>query len=341
MSFFANGNINPGLREMIKDETIVVVCSADDNYVMPLAVTIRSALEHLASNRKIVFFIIDGGIREHNKRKILKSLKLGQCEVEWLAKPDQRRLGADIRVSGHVTIAAYYRLFMPELLPEQYKKVIYLDCDLVVKEDLGQLWDIEMGEYCLLGVQDFRSPWVSSPLGLMNYQELGISPDCQYLNTGVLVINLQGWRNNNITDTAIKYLQQNRKNQRYHDQDVINALFAGKWGELDPRWNHQAILSPGEKEILWKDGGFPENVYNCMYRNPYIIHYAYKKPWSTLEKCPRNDEFFHYLDMTAWSGWRFTFWHWNWMRLVGKIKRLRSKFYLKSQGVRSTIFYSS
>ncbi len=317
------------------NEPIVVVCGADDNYAMPLAVTIRSALEHLAINRKIVFFIIDGGIKEQNKRKILKSVKSEQCDVQWLVKPDERRLGADVLISGHITIAAYYRLFIPELIPDQYNKAIYLDCDLVVKEDLGRLWDMEMGEYCLLGVQDYRAPYVSSPLGLINYHELGISPDCKYLNSGLLVINLQKWRTNNITDKAIKYLQTNKI--RWHDQDTLNGLFAGNWGELDPRWNHQGIINIVDQEILWKGSNFPEDIHTCLHQNPYIIHYAYIKPWNTLEKCPRNDEFFNYIDMTAWSGWRFTFWHWNWLKIVDKITRIKNEFYLKLRGTQTLI----
>ncbi len=309
---------------VVNDEPIVVVCAADDNYAMPLAVTMRSALEHLATNRKIVFFIIDGGIKEQNKQKILKSVKSEQCYVKWLAKPDERRLGADVWISGHITIASYYRLFLVELLPDQYKKIIYLDCDLVVKKDLGQLWDMEMGESYLLGVPDYKIPYLSSP-------------DCKYFNAGVLVINLQKWRANNITDKVNKYLQKNKGYITFHDQDVLNTLFAGNWGELDPRWNHQSIDTI-DQGLMWKEDKFPEDIYKYQHYKSYIIHYTSpKKPWNTLEKCPRNDEFFHYVDKTAWSGWRFTVWYWNWTRLVGRIKRLRSKFYLKLQGIGSTM----
>jgi lipopolysaccharide biosynthesis glycosyltransferase len=325
------------MNDTKNEQEIAVVCAADNNYAMPLAVTMRSALEHLATNRKIVLFIIDGGISVHNCRKILKSLKSDRCEVRWLPKPDDRLCGADILISGHITIATYYRLFIVELLPKGYKKVIYLDCDLVVKVDLGRLWDADIEDYYLLGVQDYKVPYVSSPLGLTNYRELGLSPDCKYFNAGVFALDLQKWQNDRLTEKAIKYIQEHKEHIRFWDQDVLNALLAGKWGELDLRWNHHGVLSAKEQEWLWQGSIFPEDISKYQHYQPYIIHYAsYKKPWNTLEKSPRNDEFINYLDKTAWSGWRFTFWHWNWKRLLERIKRFRREFYLKLPFIKLT-----
>lgn len=75
-------------KSIVLEEPIVVVCAADDKYAMPLAVVARSALENLKSDRKMILFVIDGGITTFNKRKILRSLDSSRCEVTFIPKPD-------------------------------------------------------------------------------------------------------------------------------------------------------------------------------------------------------------------------------------------------------------
>lgn len=315
----------------LDSDSIVVVCAADDGYAMPLAVTIRSALENLKGNRKITLFIIDGGIRERNKRKILKSLNSDKCDIKWIPRPDdllgkievcRQPTFGDEPVSEHITIATFYRMLIPELLPHQFKKAIYLDSDLVVIGDLGQLWDIDMGENYLLAVQEVLTPYVSSPLGLVNYRELGLSPECKYLTPGVLVINLEKWRADRISAKCVEYLHQNREYVRWHDTDVLNAVLAGKWGELHPRWNQMSFVY---RCSSWKDSPFSEDVFNDLVHNPYIVHFASPaKPWNSREKHPFKHLFFQYLDMTDWSGWRFTISRRLWRRLGREMKQIRS-----------------
>lgn len=300
-------------------KSIVVVCAADNGYAMPLAVMICSVIENLKSDCKLDLFVIDGGIKEYNKRKIIRALESAQWDVKWVQPPDG--LLEKMKLSGHITVATYYRLLIPELLPRQFKKAIYLDSDLIVNEDLGKLWNIDMGENYLLAVQDTSIPYVSSPGGLVNYKELGILPNHKYFNAGVLVINLEKWRAERIDAKVIKYLEQNRDCVRWWDQDGLNAVLVGKWRELDPRWNQTPAIYSYPS---WRDSPFPEKIYSAILNNPYIIHFASaSKPWNSRDKHPATNLFFQYLDMTAWSGWRLTFWRRLWRRLVRDMKQLR------------------
>jgi lipopolysaccharide biosynthesis glycosyltransferase len=310
------------------NEPIIVVCAADDNYAMPLTVTVRSALVNLNSQRKILLFIIDGGIKNHNKQKILQSISIDNCEIKFIPKPDSwldlmefDNLGKDhwLSVSG----AAFYRLMIAELLPKEFDKAIYLDCDLVVRGNLEELWANDLVDNYILAVQNLTIPYVSSPWGLLNYKELGISPDTKYFNSGVLVINLKKWRDDKMTIKAIEYLNKNKEYIRMHDQDVLNALFANQWGELDRRWNVPPYIIGIYSS--WADSPFSEEVYNVLISEPYIIHYLTdKKPW-TSRHTPLKDYFFHYLDMTAWSGWRLTIWRRLKLKLINKFEHLISK----------------
>jgi lipopolysaccharide biosynthesis glycosyltransferase len=328
--FMAVDHLNIEIKpaDKIKTEPIVVVCAADDNYAMPLAVTVRSALENLKSQHKMLLFIIDGDISNRNKQKILKSLKSENCEVKFIPKPDYLLKMTEFEYieKYHVLSAsgaALYRLMISELLPRQFDKAIYLDCDLVIKGSLEELWETDLAENYVLAVQDMLIQYVSSPCGLLNYQELGISPDAKYFNSGVLVINLKKWRDDKITIKAIEYLKHNRKYVRWHDQDVLNALFASQWGELHPQWNFMVGIY---EYSFSKESTYPghgqndlntiQNLYNNLVHNPYIIHFTSgKKPWNS-RKTLLKEYFFEYLDMTVWSNWRLTLWRQIWIKLI-------------------------
>lgn len=301
----------------LENEPIVVVCAADNRYAMSLAVMLSSALANLSTNRQVVIFIIDGGIKKSNKRKIIRSLNLSQVSVEWLQIDDA--LLSNMLISRHVTLATYYRILIPELLPKQYKKAIYLDSDLIVKQNLELLWNIDIGENYLLGVQEMDVPYVSSPKGLMNYQQLGIPSDTKYFNAGVLVINLDKWRSNSKSAKVIEYIEQNKEHVRWHDQDGLNAVLAGKWGELDLKWNQIPKIY---EYSSWRDSPFTEDEYNNILHNPYIVHFSSSsKPWKLGCKHPAKNLFFKYIDMTAWSGWRLTLWRRVWLKLREEMKK--------------------
>lgn len=282
-------------------ESCVVVCAADNHYVIPLSVTLKSILANFEASQKITCFVIDGGIEDSNKQKILKSLDSKQIAIEWLQPCDS--VLNKVKVSGHVTISTYYRLLIPDLLPQQLKKAIYLDCDLVVNNNLQQLWTIDIGDSYLLAVQDMGIREVSNPRGgLHNYQELAIPSNSKYLNAGVMVLNLEKWRTENISTQAIEYLEQNKEHVLNWDQDGINAVLAGKWRELDPRWNQTPSVY---KYQSWTDSPFTEEIYKSVIQQPYIVHFATAiKPWHYYCEHPAKDLFFQYLDLTSWSGWR-------------------------------------
>lgn len=300
-------------------QPIVLVCAADNNYAMPLAVTIRSALENLGTNQKIALFVLDGGITESNKNKIIKSLQSEQIEISWV-QPDNA-LFENLALNRHVTIPTYYRLILPQILPKSFQKVIYLDTDMVVTGNLQELWNIDVGDNYVLAVQDDIQLYISMSEAFRNYHELGVSPDSKYFNAGLLVINLKKWRTDNIGSKVIEYLEEN-KEYALNDQDGLNAVLAGKWGELHPKWNQMPRIYDYSSS---KDSPLAEDIYKDTLEQPCIIHFTNTpKPWyaGVKSECthPKKDLFFQYLDATAWSGWRDTIWR----RLARKFMKLTS-----------------
>ena len=303
-------------------QPIVLVCAADDNYAMPLAVTVYSALANLKNKqKKVVLFIIDGGIKPATKRRITESIDsigLEQLEISWV-RPNESLI-ENLTLVRHFTIAVYYRLLIPQIIPKHFDKVIYLDSDLVVQGDLEQLWNIDMGDNYVLAVQDYTQWYVSMAVGLRNYQERGINPDYKYFNSGVLVINLEKWRSDNIPSKVVEYIEQNKDYVRDCDQDGLNVVLAEKWGELDRRWNQMPRIYTYPS---WQDSPYDEELYKEILHHSHIVHFTnYPKPWQRGCEHPNTALFFQYLDRTAWSGWRITLWRHAWIKVKKGTKKL-------------------
>lgn len=286
---------------MQNTKTPTVVCAADNNYAIPLGVMLYSLAENLKEGKAFIY-VIDGGITNANKKKVIRSLQKLEAEVvlNWL-KPQGAEFFTIVEklpTWGHVTIAAYYRLLIPYLLPRSIEKVIYLDCDLILKEDLNNLWKIGIDNQYLFAVQDMLCPLVSN--GLKTYQELQISPDTPYFNSGVMILNLKKWREDDISFKVINYLEESGRRLRYWDQDGLNAILAGRWGKLDPRWNQLP-----NKFSSWQESHFSEEVYHQVMEAPYLIHFASDdKPWRFKFSPLRDTEkqFFEYLDRIRSNG---------------------------------------
>ena len=284
-------------------QPIYIVCAADDKFVMPLAVMLKSLLLNSRKYKKIIIYILDSGIQPDSKQMLIDSIKTAGSDIRFIAIDLTPVQG--LKAGGRITLATYSRLLIGSILPDNIKKVIYLDADLIINEDIGKLWDLPMGEHYLLAAQDQgeRALYVSSPHGLSNYKELGIEPDCPYFNAGVLVIDMDRWRNNNIGQKVIEYIRQNPDHIRFWDQDGLNALLHHNWGKLDLRWN---VIIQMHINSSWDAGPVKDKkTYRRVVKRPYIIHFnGIFRPWIPYVNHPYKRAFFHYLDMTKWRGWR-------------------------------------
>jgi lipopolysaccharide biosynthesis glycosyltransferase len=154
----------------------------------------------------------------------------------------------------------------------------------------------------VLAVRDAGAPTVASPRGLLNFRELGLAPDLAYLNAGVMSLDLRLWREERLSERLLGYLESHPHAIRWWDQDALNAVLAGRWGELDPRWNQiPQVWEPAREG----EDGFPASLRELMIRDPWIVHFStWSKPWHWGCTHPARERFFEVLDRTEWAGWR-------------------------------------
>lgn len=306
-------------------EPVVIACAADSRYAKPLGVMLRSVLANLSAGRSATFYVLDGGIEPDLRMTIERMCAQRRGTVHWIRPPASPFAG--VPLWGRMPVTTYYKLALAQLLPATVHRTIWLDCDLVVVGDLARLWDQDQAGYHVLAAQDMVVPLVSSACGVANHARLGIAGTAKYFNAGVLAIDLDLWRRDNVCERALAYLREYRDDVFFWDQEGLNAVLAGKWGELDPRWNVNVSVPNGVQHAA-RNGtnGSGEDA------GPFIVHFAGNlKPW----RYPGRDRFrllyFHYLDQTPWAGWRPT------PTLTGRAiawyeqSRLRSAFYPAEQ----------
>jgi lipopolysaccharide biosynthesis glycosyltransferase len=299
-----------------RPDDIVVVCATDDGYAMPLAVTIRSLLDYLGKDRRVRLIVLDGGLSATSRERLLKSWQDDRLTVEWTA-PDMRLI-SDLQANGHVSVSTYLRLLMPKLLPSSITRAIYLDADVLVRRDIGKLWDVPMQGHAVLAAQDTAAPWVDSAVMLpniedcrsslsavtpiANFRDLGIAAESPYFNGGVLVVDLDVWRRGNYAEKCLACLRDNRDHVLFWDQYALNVVLNKQWGQLDLRWNQAAHIYLYH---TWQESPFDQEIYERVRSDPWIVHYCSpSKPWHYFNPHPFTKAWRHCQKNTEWRGER-------------------------------------
>ena len=119
-----------------------IVYSSSDSYCEIAGISILSLLEHNRNVKELNLYLIDNQISAENKQKLENMIASFGRTLTYLAHPDiEKRSATEINV-GRWNISTFYRLFLPSMLPETVKKVLFIDCDTLVMQDLTPLWEM-------------------------------------------------------------------------------------------------------------------------------------------------------------------------------------------------------
>jgi lipopolysaccharide biosynthesis glycosyltransferase len=216
----------------------------------------------------------------------LPSLSLLQVEPELLS---------DFPVFGHISIATYFRLLLPSILPPLLERVLFIDSDIVVNGSLRELWDTRMDGHAMAASTDRNLD--------MQRRRLGLAPDSPYFNAGMMLIDMNQWRRENVLERGLKYAQNNADKLNNWDQDVLNHLFEKRVLLVHQRWNAMSHLWGLDPAWLEARGGLTEEEQEAV-DDPAIIHFAgggFAKPWSHRCPHPWKDRYRAVLATTPWA----------------------------------------
>lgn len=279
-----------------------VVYSTDDNYAIHAGVSIVSLLENNKDFELINIYIIDNQITDHNKETLYTiARKYSNCNICFLDFTNY--IGKlKLNMQWHISISSYARLFLESLLPNDIKKVLYLDCDTIINSSLKKLWSTNIEDYYFAGVQDSVNSNTKTAIG--------ITTDKRYFNAGILLINLDLWRKNSFEKQFINFIDERNGNVIHHDQGVINGVL-GKNALRLPLENNLMTIHyfMNRKKILKffneEADFYSESEIGEAINHPVIYHFTpsfTSRPWIKGCKHPKKNLYFEYLNLTPWKG---------------------------------------
>lgn len=271
---------------MKKNNTISIVVASDNHYAILIAALLKSIDLNHKTDEHIDFHIIDDGISPKFRANLETIVDPSRITLKWFKSKEIIPSNIVIPVDNSAfPLTVYLRVFSPYVIDQDVDKLIYLDVDTIVQDDISKLWNIDLGDYTVAAVQDVGKTMDCEWGGVPNYKELGLEPDTKYFNSGILMINPKKWRAEDISNQVISALSKYKEHVRLADQYGLNVVMAKKWMELDPKWNWFA---------------FKEND------NPHIVHFLDIKPIFSSYNSQEvyREEFFRYLSLTPWKNFK-------------------------------------
>ena len=236
---------------------IHIACNIDSNFTIHCAVTLTSlfannrnsefcvhiiastlpeadqkALSSIAESygNKICFYFPEWGIKNPSEETIYFTIgghpaihfaKENETKADYrLYFPEKDLLNNfSIKKSGNrISIATYYRCLLSRILPVNIDKILYIDCDIVVLNDISEFWNTDITQYAIGCIEDIGSDEEEY------YSRLQYDKKYSYFNAGVLLINLKYWREHKIDEMCEQYFLAHSDRIRFNDQDLLNAL---------------------------------------------------------------------------------------------------------------------
>ena len=281
-----------------------IVYSSSDSYCEIAGISMLSLMESNVQADEINFYLIDNAISDKNKEKLEEMINKFGRRLCYISPLDIEKLSATHINVGRWNISTFYRLFLPTLLPESVERVLFIDCDTIVLEDLAPLWNMDMGDKWLYGVDDCRSAAYRTNLGL--------KPEDNYINNGVLLINIKAMRDNQVEDLFLKYIRENQGDITFVDQGVQNGVISrlNKSGLLHPKYNCLTVFFCFNYSNLVKLRKPPipgeEAEYREAVAHPAIVHFqscfrSGLRPWCKGCTHPFAKKYLEFKKKSPWK----------------------------------------
>lgn len=288
-----------------------ILYTLNENYVRHLAASMCSLCENNRAADRIFFHIISCGMTAESQEKIKDLAASYGRECAFYEIGDIReKIQGNVDTKGF-DISVLARLFVGRFVPEDVERVLYLDCDTIIIDDITPYWNVDMGDCVLAGVPEPVITKSRRPI-------LDMLPSHDYYNAGVFLFNMKQWRALDGEKTVLTYFSENVEKLVANDQDALNACFKGRIQTVAPKYNYASYNIYYPYRLLKKLSGeapyVSREVYEDSKAHPAIVHYlGEERPWRAGNKHPYRADYKKYLSMTAWrdapdeQGWKLYF----------------------------------
>lgn len=298
-----------------------ILYTLNDKFVPQVAAGICSVCENNKNMKEITFYIISCGITNENKEKLNLLVKKYKRKIEIIELTNIKDyFDFDYDTLGWNSIVLV-RLLIDKILPPKVKKILYLDGDTIVIGNLEKLWNINLKNKVLgMSIEPTVDKQRKKDLGLEKYP---------YYNAGVLLVNLEKWRDTKAGERIIKFYRDRNGKLFANDQDAINGALKNEIYTLPPKYNFYNIFNQYPYSFMCKlmkpVKYISKEIYMESVENPAIIHYlGEERPWRKGNTHKYRKDYIKYLSMTEWKdtpmeeGWKLYFVCWSIFNVVTK-----------------------
>lgn len=281
---------------------INVMYATDEHYAEIMCVSILSLLETNIDS-KFHFYLVMDAVSEESTDKIRKMIVGYGSKVTFLQKPDIRGM-LDVSLNTlRWSDSSYSRLFLKELFgdPPVIDKLLYIDCDTLITDSLRSLWETDISDY--LGAACWEC------MSNMHKRIVGANKRSNYINTGMLLINVRRWIEEDIQTLVSEFIQKYKGNTEYVDQGVINGTVSDRFRIVDPRYNMTSLgydFTYEEMRIYRKpEFGYAKEIWEKAVANPAVVHFTTSflsiRPWFSGSNHPYASKWKEVHDRTPWG----------------------------------------
>ena len=266
---------------VLAKEPVNIVFAIDNNFVIPTMVAVDSIFENSKPDTKYNFYVLETGLTKRSKGLMTNYIEKKHNHNVSFISIDNGDIAEweKLHVSVPIIIA---RIAIPDLLPKEVERVIYMDGDILVTGDLSELYNLDLGSKSTGMVKDY------SELALIeDFANFGFKFDHGYYNAGIILMDLNKWRARGHAREIFETMYANPKKYKevmFADQNVISEVLGPHIKRIDPRWNNQCWNMHCVAEDM-KTGG--------------VYHYIVDKPWVRLTNLEKS--FSNILYVNHWQ----------------------------------------
>lgn len=280
---------------------IHIVYASDKKYGPILGVSTVSLFENNKSER-ICLHILDGGMDGADKGKLEElCCAYGMPPPRWIPADD---ISSELQMQvdcDRGSLTQFARIFISRHMGEGVDRILYLDCDTIVRKPIRELWELKLEERTAAVLKDAFSKHYRANIGL--------EPDDIMFNSGIMLIDLNRWRERDIEGRILEFIRLRRGFVEKGDQGALNAVLSRDCLCFSPEFNAVTIFFDfSYREMLRyrkPPDYYPEAEVIRAAEDPIIVHYTVsflsKRPWMKGCGHPWAGEWLRYKEMSPWK----------------------------------------
>ena len=270
------------LKPAFNNNNIAIVFASDNNYVKYLSVAIISLTDNMSKDYNYDIVILEDKIKDKSKWLLLEQVKdFKNVSLRFIDINKYFKNNEDIKFKGetrHLTRSTYSRLFIPDIF-KHYNKVIYLDVDILINDNLIELYNTDSENYLIVGVKhtnsySFKLEYITKTKGEgIEKKVLNIDNyiEDSHINAGVILYNIKSCNEYDFLNKCLEFIK-NHDSLPFQDQDVLNGVCSGKIKCISFEYNFCF-------EDIGDTSNFSQELIDELNKKIKIFHFYGLKPW--------------------------------------------------------------